>query len=338
MKITPGKVKGLNAVSNSRGVIAAAAMDQRGSLRNSIAKDKGVDKSAVTAEMMSEFKEAVVRILTPHASAILLDPEFGLTAAKSRAKGCGLLLAYEKTGYDTTQPGRLPDLLDDYSVRRIVAAGADCVKILLYYTPFDPAPINEAKHAWVERIGAECQAADVPFFLEFVVYDEKLDEKSIEFARKKPSAVTGSMEEFSKPQYGVDIMKVEVPVNMAFVAGSRACKGESAYSRDEAKDLFRKAASVAKKPFIYLSAGVSNEVFSETLDIAGESGTQFSGVLCGRATWKEAIPVYAKQGIKALEDWLAVEGVKNIKNVNDRLAPAKPWFGFYGATSASQLT
>ena len=162
------------------------------------------------------------------------------------------MLAYEKTGYDTTQPGRLPDLLDDYSVRRIVAAGADCVKILLYYTPFDPAAINEAKHAWVERIGAECQASDVPFFLEFVVYDEKLDEKSIEFARKKPSAVTGSMEEFSKPQYGVDIMKVEVPVNMSFVAGSRACKGESAYSRDEAKDLFRKA-GVCREETVHLS-------------------------------------------------------------------------------------
>jgi tagatose 1,6-diphosphate aldolase len=337
MKITPGKVKGLNAVSNSRGVIAAAAMDQRGSLRSAIAKDKGVDKSAVTAGMMSEFKEAVVRILTPYASAILLDPEFGLTAAKSRAKGCGLLFAYEKTGYDTNQPGRLPDLLDDYSVRRIVAAGADCVKILLYYTPFDSAAINEIKHAWVERIGAECQASDVPFFLEFVTYDEKLDEKSIEFARIKPSAVAGSMEEFSKPQYGVDVLKVEVPVNMAFVAGTRSCKGESAYSRDEAKDLFRKAAAVAKKPFIYLSAGVSNDVFSETLDLASEAGTQFSGVLCGRATWKDGMPIYAKQGIKALEEWLSVEGVKNIKNVNDRLGAAKPWFGFYGATSASQL-
>jgi tagatose 1,6-diphosphate aldolase len=61
-------------------------------------------------------------------------------------------------------------------------------------------------------------------------------------------------------------------------------------------------------------------------------------VLCGRATWKEGIPVYAKQGIKALQEWLSVEGVKNIKNVNDRLAAAKPWFGFYGATSATQLT
>ena len=338
MKITPGKQKGLQAVANSKGVIAAAAMDQRGSLRSSIAKDKGVDKKAVTSEMMSEFKEAVVRVLTPHASAILLDPEFGLSASKLRARGCGLLLAYEKSGYDNTQPGRLPDLLNDYSVRRIVAAGADCVKILLYYSPFDPTHINEMKHAWVERIGAECQAADVPFFLEFVGYDEGLDEKSIEYARKKPESVRRSMEEFSKAQYGVDVLKVEVPVNMAFVAGTRSCKGDSAYTRDQAKDYFRAAAAVAKKPFIYLSAGVSNEVFSETLELAAESGTNFSGVLCGRATWKEGIPIYAKQGVKALEDWLSNQGVANIKNVNDRIIAAKPWFGFYGAASPAALS
>src|SRR5207302_23110 len=182
------------------------------------------------------------RILTPHASAILLDPEYGLSAAKVRAKNAGLLLAYEKSGYDNTQPGRLPDLLDHYSVRRLVAAGADCIKILLYYTPFDPPAVNETKHAWVERIGAECLALDVPFFLEFVGYEENVDEKGIEFARKKPEIVSRSMEEFSKPQYGVDVLKVEVPVNMAFVKGARSCKGESVYSRDEAKEHFRRAA------------------------------------------------------------------------------------------------
>src|SRR6266446_6078234 len=213
MKISAGKQKGLQAVSDKRGVIGAAAMDQRGSLQSAIAKDKGIDKKAVTREMMSEFKEAVTRILTPHASAILLDPEYGLSAAKVRAKNAGLLLAYEKSGYDNNQPGRLPDLLDHYSVRRLVAAGADCVKILLYYTPFDPSAINETKHAWVERIGAECESADVPFFLEFVGYEEGADEKGIEYARKKPQIVAGSMEEFSKPQYGVDVLKVEVPVN-----------------------------------------------------------------------------------------------------------------------------
>ena len=338
MKVSPGKQKGLQAVANSRGVIAAAAMDQRGSLRSAIAQGKDIDKKAVTDQMMIEFKEAVSRILTPHASAILLDPEYGLPAAKLRAKNAGLLLAYENSGYDNTRPGRLPDLLDHYSVRRIVAAGADCVKILLYYTPFDPAGINETKHAWVERIGAECAAAYVPFFLEFVGYEEGADEKGIEFARKKPEVVAKSMEEFSKPQYGVDVLKVEVPVNMAFVKGTKAAKGDSAYTRDEAKEHFRKAASVAKKPFIYLSAGVSNDVFNETLELAAEAGTNFSGVLCGRATWKDGIPIYAKQGLKALEDWLSDQGVKNIENVNARLTAAKPWFGFYGATSAAALS
>src|SRR6202795_1651825 len=294
MKITPGKQKGMKAVSDARGVIAAAAMDQRGSLKSAIAKEKGVDKKEIPAQMLEEFKTIVTRVLTPHASAILLDPEYGLSAAKQRAKNAGLLLAYENSGYDNTRPGRLPDLLDHYSVRRLVSEGADCVKILLYYTPFDSAEINDVKHAWVERIGAECAAADVPFFLEFVGYEEGVDEKGLEFAKKKPEVVTRSMEEFSKPQYGVDVLKVEVPVTMAFVKGTRSCKGDSAYTRDEAKEHFRKAAAVAKKPFIYLSAGVSNDTFTETLDLASESGVSFSGVLCGRATWKDAIPVYGK--------------------------------------------
>jgi tagatose 1,6-diphosphate aldolase len=177
----------------------------------------------------------------------------------------------------------------------------------------------------------------VPFFLECVGYEEGGDDKGIGFARKKPDVVTQSMAEFSKPQYGVDILKVEVPVNMAFVQGSKACKGEFAYTRDQAKEHFRCAAQAARKPFIYLSAGVSNEVFLETLELAGETGVNFSGVLCGRATWKDGIPVYAKQGLKALEDWLADVGVKNIKNVNERLKAAKPWFGFYGVSSSDAL-
>src|SRR6202011_6055715 len=323
MKLTPGKRKGLEAVSDSRGVIGAAAMDQRGSLMSAIAKDKGIDKKAVTKEMMSEFKTAVVRILTPHASAILLDPEYGLEAAKARAKNAGLLLAYENSGYDNTKPGRLPDLLPNVSGKRIVDWDADAVKILLYYTPFDDAKVNDIKHAFIERIGAECDANEIPFFLEFVGYDPKGgDEKGVDFAKQKPQIVTRSMEEFSKPQYKVDVLKVEVPINANYLEGSTVYKGQKAYTRQEALDHFRRAASVAKKPFIYLSAGVSNEQFVESLHMAAESGTDYSGVLCGRATWKEGIPVYAKSGVKALEDWLAKDGVRNINAVNDAIKPA----------------
>jgi tagatose 1,6-diphosphate aldolase len=316
----------MKAVSNNRGVIAAAAMDQRGSLQKSLAKEKGAD---IPSSMMEEFKSIVTEVLTPHASAILLDPEFGLPAAKRRSKNAGLLLAYEKTGYDKTGPGRLPDLLDNWSARRLKDVGADCVKVLLYYTPADGNAVNDKKHAWVERIGDECRANDIPFFLEFVAYEEGIDEKGFDFARKKPEMVIGSMAEFTKDKYGVDVLKVEVPVNMKYVEGAKCFAGQKAYSQQEAMDHFRKAAKVATRPFIYLSAGVSNAEFNESLALAAEAGVKFNGVLCGRATWKDGIPVYGKQGAKAFEQWLQSEGVKNIENVNQSLKGATPWYSLY---------
>jgi len=328
MKLTPGKIAGMKRVSNERGVIAAAAMDQRGSLKKALG-------TRATDEGLIEFKSLVTEVLTPHASAILLDPEWGLPASRRRSKNAGLLLAYEKTGYDKTGPGRLPDLLDNWSVRRIKEAGADCIKILLYYTPFDPKEINEKKHAWVERLGDECRANDIPFFLEFVGYEEGVDEKGVEFSRKKPEIVKASMAEFTKDRYGVDVMKVEVPINMKYVEGAKAFKGEKAYTKQEAMQHFRDAAAVATKPFIYLSAGVSNAEFTESLELAAEAGVKFNGVLCGRATWKDGIPVYAEKGPDAFRQWLATEGVKNINAVNAALKGATSWFDFYEVKEAA---
>ncbi|MBV8553117.1 MAG: tagatose 1,6-diphosphate aldolase [Acidobacteriaceae bacterium] len=326
MQLSEGKIKHLNALSDKNGVIAAAAMDQRGSLRKMIAQAKGVGQDQVSDEMLSEFKTAVCKVLTPHASAILLDPEFGLPAAKARAKNAGLLLAYEESGYDNTKPGRLPDLLPHLSARRIKEFGADAVKILIYYTSFEKPDANDIKHAFIERVGAECEDNEIPFFCEFVSYDPQGgDEKGFEFAKRKPEIVTKYMEEFSKPQYKIDVLKVEIPINAEFVEGSSVFKGQAAYSRKEALDHFRKAASVAKKPFIYLSAGVSNPQFIESLNMAAEAGTDYSGVLCGRATWKDGIAVYGKQGLQALETWLSDQGIKNINAVNAAIKSAKPW-------------
>jgi len=330
MSISANKLDHLKKLSTKKHIIAAAAMDQRGSLKKSIAKEKGVEPSQITSQMMEEFKTAVSQVLTPHASAILLDPEWGLPASRARAKGCGLLLAYESTGYDQTTPGRIPLLIPTWTVSKSVAEGANAIKILLYDTPFEDPKVNDIKHAWVERIGAECAYRDIPFFLEFVGYPTgQDDEKSLDFAKKKPEIVKKSMEEYSKPRYNVDVLKVEVPVNMKFVKGARANKdpaGSWAYDREQAKDLFRSTAAVTKKPFIYLSAGVSDDEFRESLELAAEAGVPYNGVLCGRATWKEGIPVYAKSGVKALEDWLSDRGVQNIQALNKVLEQgAKPW-------------
>ena len=152
MTLSDGKVQRLKALANSDGVIAAAAIDQRGTLETMMAA--AGDGSLPDAAKMSEFKSAVVRVLSPYTSAMLIDTDFGLPAVPQRAPGCGLLLTYERFGYDPNVPGRIPELLEHLSVRRMVEMGAQGIKILLHYTPFEDPEINDRKHAWVERIGA----------------------------------------------------------------------------------------------------------------------------------------------------------------------------------------
>ncbi|HEV2473768.1 MAG TPA: tagatose 1,6-diphosphate aldolase [Chthonomonadales bacterium] len=352
----------MNACADDRGVFAALAVDHRGNLLQALAEARGPGGQANAADMLA-FKTAVTQVLTPYASAILLDPEYGLGAIPSRAPRTGVMLAYEQSGYyvsdrlsggrtqsvagrnkithDIETEGRLPDLLPEQSVRRLVEAGAQAIKILLYYNPYDAPRINSIKQAYVERIGAECAALEAPFFLEALVYDGALgDEKGPLFARRKPDYALRAIEEFRRPRYGVDVLKVEMPVNPAFVSGTRAYNGaEAAYSRNEAAKILRETASAASLPLIYLSAGVSNDVFCEMLEIAAEAGARFSGVLCGRATWQEGIAIYGQQGDAALRSWLADRGAQNIQAVNDILAgAATPWWDVYGGLEKSEIT
>jgi tagatose 1,6-diphosphate aldolase len=320
---TPGKIAGLKAVSDERGVIAAAAMDQRGLLKTMLARELKTEEPPEA--MVVEFKQIVTSVLTKYASSILLDLQYGLPATEFR-RGKGLLLAYEKAGYSVDHPERLPTASEGWSVLRVKEAGADAIKILVYYTPFEDAWVNEQKHAWVERIGAECKAHDIPLFLEFVGYDvHGEDEKGIAYAKRKPEIVLRSMEEFSKERYLADVLKVEAPVQIQYIEGTKACKGPSAYTRAEAKEIFRKAQAATRLPFVYLSAGVSNDAFVEMLEFAVDCGISFNGVLCGRATWQDGVPAYVKDGARGLEQWLETQGAENIQKVNHVLKSAVPW-------------
>jgi len=223
--LSAGKQKGLEAVADSHGIIAALLIDQRSALRSLFSRAMGVEAADVPPESLSQFKEAVSSILTPHASAALLDPKYGLPAAGKGATNAGLLLAYEQTGYDKNVPGRMPRLLDRWSVKRLIEAVANAVKLLLHYSSRSSAETNSIKYAFVEKVGAECAASDVPFFLELV----------------------------------------------------------------------------------------SNDTFQFGLQLTAEAGTKFSGVLCGRATWKDGVGIFVKQGPNALQDWLGREGIPTSK-------------------------
>ena len=331
VKLSPGKRKRLESVSDSRGVIAALAIDQRDALRKLFSNELKIEKQAVPPEQLEQFKSIVVRALSLHASAVLLEPEYGLPATTQRAPSSGLLMAYEVSGYDSNVPGRIPRLLEGWSVRRLLDAGAHCIKVLLYYALSDAPEVMDGKRAWVERVGWECAGADVPFFLEIVPYQAGVDEQSPEFARCKPEILTSAMKEFSQPRYCVDVLKVGVPVSMAYVQGSSASDGTFVHSRKGAVDLFRRAAETTAIPFLFLSGGVSNRVFNEALELASEAGVHFCGVLCGRATWKDGVGVFVRSGAEALQKWLETVGVANIRAVNASLRHATPWLEKYPA-------
>lgn len=326
--MTSGKYQRLMALSDEQGVIAALAIDQRGSLKKAMT---AISNRAITTQEIIEFKMLVAEVLTPYASAILLDPEYGLEAAGHRASGTGLLFAYEISGYDTTKRGRFPSLSQTLSVARLIEAGADAVKVLMYYDPDDDTSINDVKHAFVERIGAECHAYDIPFFLEVVSYSDSIgDEKGLAFAQEKPQKVMKLTREFSRPRYGVDVLKLEIPINMQFLMHDDASK-PFAYTREEARQYFRDVAAEAQVPFIFLSAGVSDTQFLASLTLANEAGVSYAGVLCGRATWQDSIPIYVNGGVQALRSWLEHEGRQNIEALNSVLRNgAQPWWNRYG--------
>ncbi|PMB85166.1 tagatose-bisphosphate aldolase [Dolosicoccus paucivorans] len=315
-KISAEKMQKLQNLSTEDNIISALAIDQRGSLRKMIEAGGGVDNIQKAVE---EFKVAISEELTPYASSILLDPEYGLPASEKRNPEAGLLLAYEETGYDATEVGRLPDLLPEWSAKRIKEAGGDAVKVLLYYDVDEDEHINDIKHAFIERVGSECEAEDIPYFLEILSYDaDNDDNKGEEFAKVKPHKVNQAMKEFSKERYNVDVLKVEVPVNMNFVEGFT--KESPVYTAEEAKQYFLDQDNATHLPYIYLSAGVSAELFQETLKFAKEAGANFNGVLCGRATWKDSVPEYANGGDVAARAWLSTQGKKNIEDLNAVLA------------------
>ena len=300
------KQEKLKRLCDKNGIIGALAIDQRGALRRMLGEDTPV-------EQLETFKVLVSKYLTKYASSILLDPELGWKAAEARDKNAGLLVAYEKTGYDKTVPGRYPDLVENVSVQRLKANGADAVKVLLYIDIDEDRAVNDVKEAFIERIASECKAEDMPFFLELVSYDAKVtDEK--EYAKLKPRKVIEAMKLYSQERFGVDVLKVEVPVNMKYVEGF--AENEVLYTKEEAAAFYKEQSEATHLPFIFLSAGVSAQLFQETLRFAKDSGSTFNGVLCGRATWTGATKAYQEGGEATTIKWLETVGKQNIVELN----------------------
>ena len=315
------KLDQLRLLADDTGRFVVVAIDHRGNLRTALSDAAGRD---VGADELTEFKRGVVRKLSAGCSAMLLDPEYGLAAAPLRAPDCGLLLAYEKSGYDNTRPGRRPDLLTNQSVLRLQEAGAQAIKILLHFSGMEDLSCNEEKKAFVERVGAECLAQQLPFFLEIITYDPTGRLSLMEFARRRPTLIGGAVSEFSQPRYRVDVLKLELPVSAKLLKGDSG-HGFEALPHAEALRQTREALASARQPVVFLSGGVGVGEFIAGIELAAESGVSFHGALCGRAIWNGGVEAYSQAGGRngaeaRLERWLSEEGAANLAAVRDCVA------------------
>jgi len=271
--ISIGKWRRLQITSTDKKVFNILALDHRGNLRRALSPD---DPDSVSVEDIIAIKHDVSAALAPDASAILLDPETGVVQFLgdfSVPGNTGLIMTLDATGYSGDSRNRTSRILDDWSVGQACRMGASGVKLLVYYHPDSPEARKQEK--LISEVSQACLKFDMPFFLEPLTYSIDPDHRKLT-SNERRQIITTISKKFSA--FGADILKLEFPVDV---------------SQEKDKKLWRTAcqevSAACAVPWLLLSAGVDFETYLEQAQIACEAGA--SGVMAGRAIWKEALGV-----------------------------------------------
>jgi len=314
MKLTPGKLLGMRRMADENGLFKMVAADQRPPIKNPIARQLNLPE-APWAEV-ARLKLEIVRQLQGVGSAVLLDPHYGIPATfDALARDKGLVVTLEDSIFTETDEGRFSASIDEWSVSKIKRLGGDAVKVLAWYRP-DASPANIAfQQDYVKRIGDECAQYDIPFLLELLLYpfanEAAASRGYVEMQAKASDQVLASVEEFARPDYGVDVFKLESPVNADAIDGSANVQA-----------LFDEMGRLAGRPWVMLSAGAGKETFRDVLVHAFKAGA--SGFLAGRAIWQDAFTCYPDWD--RIVDGLAGDGLAYLEDIAGMAdASAHPW-------------
>lgn len=300
---------------SQRRPIHGVAVDQGSGLATALREARG---AAARDDDLFRFKQLVARTMSAEATTLLVDAHYGRELLPEIAAPCVPMLAYEADVYKIVNDDRITVLPENLQVSDYPGLGVGVLKFFLYYGPNDAAEVNDRKHALVRQIGEDCRAQGVSFLFEPIVYDRSIeDSASPEFADIKPELVERATRRFAAPEFNIDILKVELPVNLNHVEGI----GEARMSHAEAEAVFRRAAEAAGDvPLLYLSAGVTFSQFEAGLKLARSAGVEMAGFMCGRAIWSDAIDVFGQQGPEAAEAWMAEEGLRRLRKLGEALA------------------
>lgn len=309
--LTPGRWRGLKTASSRMNVFNILAFDQRGTYRKMLPPDTSYEAAA-------QMKRDIVVALSFHASAVLLDNQYGLQSVEDMNGSSGILMAYEESGYsgDSTYRGIKFD--DQWTISKIKQMGASAVKVLAYYNPNSKTLAAEIEDV-LKQVAEDCHKQDLPLFLEPLSYslDAKVAKESAEFAKLRPDIVIETAERLSKT--GADILKMESPVDPNFDS-----------DQQHWADTFAAVSKVSTVPWVLLSAGVNYETFESQTRLACEAGA--SGWLAGRAIWKETVTMTSEQRSTFLSS-KATERMQRLNAISAQYA--RPWTDFYAAPVGS---
>ena len=327
--VSAGKLWGLRRMADEMGHFRMLAVDQRPPIKGPIAAHYGT-QTAPYADV-ARVKAELIRALQPAATALLLDPHYAVPVGlRHMSPAKGLILTLEDSAFRETEAGRFSAEIDGWSVEKIKRCGGDAVKVLAWYRPDAGAAALRAQQDFVRRTGDACARLDIPFLFELLVYplagDRDRTGEYREMQGKRAEHVLDSVAAFADADYGVDVFKLEAPVEAVHVpplAGQAGDALEEAADPADVQALFRRMGEIAARPWVMLSAGASKDAFVRVLEHAYEAGA--SGYLAGRAIWLEAFGRFP--------DWNAMRTdlETNSRAYMERLnalttARAKPWF------------
>jgi len=315
MNISIGKLRGLQQLADSKGMMTMCAIDHRGALKRAL-NEKNPD--AVSYQDMVDFKLDLCQAVAPFASAILLDPEYGTgqaIAAGLMPGSKGLLVSLEKSGYAGGSAARITELLPGWSVKKARKMGASAVKLLIYFRP-DLKDIASKQLDLVAGLADQCLEEDIAFLVEPVSYPIEEKERinqggtsSRKFAEIKPELVIETARQITA--LPIDVLKAEFPADIKFEQDGAKLLG-----------LCQELNQASRLPWVLLSAGVDFESFRKQVKIACKAGA--SGFLAGRALWQEGVRIRSREKRLDFFQNTAAPRLKELAEVADRYG--KPWY------------
>ena len=270
MRLSIGKLRGLQQCTSPRGTFTCLALDHRQNLRKAL---NPADPAAVSDAQLSAFKLEVTRTLAERSTAVLLDPE--VSAAQAVAVwavpgNVGLVVAVESTGYGGAMTARQSQILPGWSIEKAKRMGADAVKLLVYYHP-DSSTAGDVE-AFVKQVAEDCRKYDLAIMLEPLSYPlDPLDRKLA--SDEKRYVVTETARRLTT--LGVDVLKAEFPLDTAD------------WDETQWAAACAEITSASVTPWILLSAAVDYKTYLHQVTTACNAGA--SGIAVGRAVWQEAV-------------------------------------------------